>query len=242
MTKPASIQNLLCGKLRAGINLFFGISGCRTNLLEEFSSQQLASIRAMQNQSMPPGFAWTRQLYSSLHIDPTKHRPSSEALLRRLRAKNDFPAVNPAVDLTNLLSLKFQICYGLYDLDQVDGPIVITLGDENDRYQGIRKETLNFKGKIILRDADGAFGNPSADSLRTSVKGSSRDILQVLFFHPGDPMKGKIMAETMVLFRQFFTITAIRTFLLETNNSQGIFPEGEPCKISASPTQSPNPG
>jgi DNA/RNA-binding domain of Phe-tRNA-synthetase-like protein len=209
--------------------------------LDEFICQQVAAVSAAHQQSLPPGFAHSRRLYNSLHIDPTRHRPSSEALWRRLRDKKDFPRVNPQVDLTNLLSLKFQICYGLYDLEQVHGPVKITLGDENDQYQGIRKETLNFKDKIVLRDARGAFGNPSADSLRASVKESSRNIMQVLFFHPGDNLKNEILSETMALFQHFFTINKTQSFLLETNNKQGISPEGEACKTNESRTQFLNP-
>lgn len=242
MTKLFSIQNLLAGKLSAGINLFFGMAGCQAGPLDEFISQQVAAINSSHLQSLPPGFACSRQLYNALHIDPTKHRPSSEALWRRLRSKNDFPAVNPPVDLTNLLSLKFQICYGLYDLEHVHGPVVITLGNENDKYQGIRKEILNFNGKIVLRDAQGAFGNPSADSLRASVNKCSLNIIQVLFFNPGDNLKEKILAETLDLFRRFFTMDRAQSFLLETKDQQGISLEGGACKTSESQTQCLNQG
>jgi DNA/RNA-binding domain of Phe-tRNA-synthetase-like protein len=233
MTKLFSIQNLLAGKLSAGTNLFLGITGCQTDTLYEFINQQLSVIRATHHQSLPPGFTCSRLLYNSLHIDPTKHRPSSEALWRRLRDKGDFPAVNPLVDLTNLLSLKFQICYGLYDLEHVNGPVVITLGNENDHYQGIRKETLNFNGKIVLRDAQGAFGNPSADSQRASVHDGSLDIFQVLFFHPGDNLKEEILAITLTLFRQFFTMDKVQSFLLETNDKKGFSLKEEYAKSAS---------
>jgi len=214
MTKPFSIQNLLAGKLSAGINLFRGVTDCQTDLLDEFISRQLAAVRSSHLQALPPGFALSRQLYKSFHIDPTKHRPSSEALWRRLRDKNDFPAVNPLVNLTNLLSLKFQVCYGLYDLERISGPVVITLGKENDQYQGIRKEALNFSGKIVLRDDLGAFGNPSSDSLRASVNEASREVSQVLFFLPDDPLRETILAETAAVFRQFFTMAESRSFFI----------------------------
>ena len=214
MTKPFSIQNLLVGKLSAGINLFQGVASCQANLLAEFISRQAAAIRVSHLGSLPPGFACSRRLYQSFHIDPTKHRPSSEALWRRLRDKNDFPAVNPLVDLTNLLSLKFQVCFGLYDLEKVQGPAVIVLGDENDNYQGIRKENLNFQGKIVLRDELGAFGNPSSDSLRASVNENSREVMQVLFFHPDDPLRETLLAETASVFSQFVTMAESRSFFI----------------------------
>ena len=82
------------------------------------------------------------------------------------------------------------------------------LGNENDHYQGIRKEDLRFNGKIVLRDEQGAFGNPSADSLRASVGAASREVMQVLFFQPDDSRQEALLAETAAVFQQFFTLAA----------------------------------
>jgi len=214
MQNLPQIENRLKEKLRAGINIYRQISCPLPQPLLDFIQQKLPDIKASHAADLPPSFANSRRLYKSFHIDPIKHRPSSEALWRRLRDRNDFPDVNPVVNLTNLLSLKFQICYGLYDLARVHGDIVIILGEKNDCYQGIRKETLNFQGKIVLRDAQGAFGNPSADSLRASVNESSRDIMQVLFFHPSDYLKEKILDETQAMYRQFFSIGEVQSFFI----------------------------
>ena len=241
MTKPFSIQNLLAGKLSAGVNVFLGISGCQADRIDEFIAQQLPAIRSAHARSLPPGFAASRRLFNSLHIDPTRHRPSAEALWRRLRDKNDFPRVNPLVDLTNLLSLKFQISFGLYDLEQLQCPVVIALGNANDQYLGIRKETLNFNGKIVLRDAHGAFGNPSADSLRASVSEKSLDIVQILFFLAGDDLQETVLTESATCFTRFFALKKAHSFLLKTDDKQGIAPEGETCKTYVSQTKSPSP-
>lgn len=214
MTMPFAMQNMLAGKMRAGINLFHGVTVSQEDLLGDFCRRQAAAIRVSHLASLPAGFANSRRLYQSFHIDPTRHRPSSEALWRRLRDKNDFPAVNPLVDLTNLLSLKFQVCFGLYDLEKIRGPVAIALGGENDRYQGIRKETLNLQGKIVIRDELGAFGNPSSDSLRASVNENSREVMQVLFFHQEDPLRESILAETNVVFKQFFAMAESRAFFI----------------------------
>lgn len=242
MTKPFSMQNLLAGKLSAGVNVFFGLTGCAAERVEDFVTEQLGFIRATHASALPAGFAASRQLFKSLHIDPTKHRPSAEALWRRLRDKDDFPRLHPLVDLTNLLSLKFQISFGLYDLDHILGPVTICLGDENDHYQGIRKETLNFKGKIVLRDAQGAFGNPSADSLRASVGENSSNIMQVLFFHAQDESKKMLLAEAATLYKRFFAMDSALSLLIETDAEQGISLEGETCKTNAAQTRLPNPG
>ncbi|MCU0276251.1 MAG: phenylalanine--tRNA ligase beta subunit-related protein [Acidobacteria bacterium] len=211
MADALPIQNLLAGRMKAGIIIYRGLSPRPDTPLSERLAAETASLRLSHGAALPPGFAFSRQLYKSFAIDPTKHRPSSEALWRRLRDRNDFPAVNPAVDLTNLLSLKFQVPYGLYDLARLVPPLVIALGEAQDQYQGIRKETLNFSGKIVLRDELGAFGNPSSDSLRASVSAASRDIMQVLFFLPGDPQQQAVLAATLAAFAEFFLWTESRS-------------------------------
>jgi len=214
MAEALMIDNLLAGKLSAGINIYLGLSLRSAPELQAHINERLASIRLAHNATLPPGFAMSRRLYKSFGIDPTKHRPSSEALWRRLRDRNDFPAVNPPVDLTNLLSLQFQVCFGLYDLERVHPPLVIALGGAGDHYQGIRKQVLDFNGKIVMRDGEGAFGNPSADSLRASVGEASRDILQVLFFAPGDPEQQRILSATLAAFSEFFTMTENRSYVI----------------------------
>jgi DNA/RNA-binding domain of Phe-tRNA-synthetase-like protein len=214
MTDSFPIQNQLAGRLSAGVNIYGGLSLRSEPLLKEYIAARLEAIRKSHGAMLPQSFSYSRRLYKAFHVDPTKHRPSSEALWRRLRDRNDFPAVNPAVDLTNLLSLTHQVCYGLYDLARLRPPAVIALGETGDEYQGIRKETLTFAGKIVLRDGLGAFGNPSSDSLRASVGESSRDILQVLFFHPADPARDTVQAATLAAFHEHFTMAEIRSFFI----------------------------
>lgn len=214
MTEALAIENLLAGRLSAGVNIFRGLAPRPGADLRAHIAGRLPAIRREHGAALPPGFAMSRGLYRSFAIDPTKHRPSSEALWRRLRDHDDFPAVNPAVDLTNLLSLQFQVCFGLYDLERLQPPLVIALGAEGDRYLGIRKQVLDFKGRIVLRDGQGAFGNPSADSLRASVGEGSRDILQVLFFAPEASERERILAASLAAFGEFFTMTGNRSYFI----------------------------
>lgn len=200
------ITNELSARVRAGINIFQDIAIPETRELDTHIQKELASIPRLFQKEPPPGYAFSRQLYRDFHIDPTKHRPSSEALWRRLKKKGDFPRVNPFVDLTNLLSLTFQICFGLYDLDRISGGIRLTLGTDSDHYRGIRKDVLRMGGRIILKDNLGAFGNPSSDSLRTAVSGDTKQILQVLFFHPLDPEAESHTRNASRAFDNFFRI------------------------------------
>ena len=128
-----------------------------------------------------PGVAETRALFHQLDIDPTKTRPSSEALLRRVLQGKGLPRVNTAVDVCNLCSLEHQLPFGLYDRDQVKGAVQVRAGREGDGYSGIRKQRVNLAGRLLLADEAGPFGAPTSDSARTSVAAATRNLLVVIF-------------------------------------------------------------
>ena len=116
-----------------------------------------------------PGVAEARALFHALDLDPTKTRPSSEALLRRVLQGKGLPQVNPAVDVCNLCSLEDQIPLGLYERDLVRGSVRVRLGTGGEGYPGIRKQRVNLAGRLLLADDDGPFGAPTSDSTRTAV-------------------------------------------------------------------------
>jgi DNA/RNA-binding domain of Phe-tRNA-synthetase-like protein len=128
-----------------------------------------------------PGVAETRALFHALGVDPTKTRPSSEALLRRVLQGKGLPRVHPAVDVCNLCSLESQIPLGLYDRSLVRGAIEVRAGLAGEGYPGIRKQHVNLEGRLLLADDEGAFGAPTSDSARTAVSGETRALLVVLF-------------------------------------------------------------
>ena len=111
-----------------------------------------------------------RALYRRFGVDPTRVRPSSEALLRRLKKGEPLPRVNSLVDVANAMSVQLQVPVGLYDMDKARGDeLSIRLGAEGEGYQGIRKEHVNVAGRLCVADAEGPLGNPSADSARTMI-------------------------------------------------------------------------
>jgi DNA/RNA-binding domain of Phe-tRNA-synthetase-like protein len=111
-----------------------------------------------------------RDLYKRFGVDPTRVRPSSEALLRRIKKGDALPRVNSLVDVANAMSVQLQVPVGLYDLEKVKGEeLVIRLGAQGETYDGIGKERVNVAGRICVADAAGACGNPSADSSRTMI-------------------------------------------------------------------------
>ena len=125
--------------------------------------------------------AAVRTMYKRVGIDPTKTRPSSEALLRRVRRGDELPRINSLVDIINWCSLETQLPYGLYDLDRIQGAVVLRLGQPGEEYEGIRKAAVHVAGRLTLADDAGPFGNPTSDSARTMVTTATTRALVVIF-------------------------------------------------------------
>ena len=124
-------------------------------------------------------------MYKRIGLDPTKTRPSNEALLRRVRKGQPLPRVNSLVDIINWCSVEFQLPYGLYDRAHIRGAITLRIGHEGEEYAGIRKDTVHVAARMTLVDDEGPFGNPTSDSARTMVTTSTRDALVVVFAPAG---------------------------------------------------------
>lgn len=135
-----------------------------------------------------------RKLYHAFGIDPSKTRPSSEALLRRILKGKGLYRVNAVVDAANLASLTFLLPVGLYDLEKIRPPITLRAGSEGEGFDGIRKDRVHVSRRPTLVDQIGPFGNPTSDSLRTSITSNTRSVWFVIFA-PADYPKTTLEAD-----------------------------------------------
>ena len=143
--------------------------------------------------------ARARALYRRFGVDPTRHRPSSEALLRRVLQGKGLPRVNSLVDVANLVSLRLQVPVGLYDLGRVEGPLTLRLGLPGESYAGIRKEVVNVEGRLCVSDSLGPCGNPSADSARTMITTDTSQAAWIFFL----PVRDRDLRLTYELVARF---------------------------------------
>jgi DNA/RNA-binding domain of Phe-tRNA-synthetase-like protein len=143
--------------------------------------EMLAEAERVVRIQRPAERAGVRAMYWRVGIDPTRRRPSSEALLRRVLRGEALPRINSLVDVCNWCSLEFQLPYGLYDLGRVRGPILLRLGEPGEEYAGIRKDVVHVAGRLALVDREGPFGNPTSDSARTMVTPVTTHALAVVF-------------------------------------------------------------
>jgi DNA/RNA-binding domain of Phe-tRNA-synthetase-like protein len=141
----------------------------------------LAAAEAAVRISPPAETTAVRTMYKRVGIDPTKTRPSSEALLRRVRKGDSLPRINSMVDVCNWCSFEFQLPYGLYDASNIQGNVTLRLGREGESYPGIRKDDVHVGGRIALVDDVGPFGNPTSDSARTMVTSATTRGMLVVF-------------------------------------------------------------
>jgi len=141
----------------------------------------LAAAEAAVRARPPEESQAVRAMYRRIGLDPTKTRPSSEALLRRVRKGDRLPRINTLVDICNWCSLEFQLPYGLYDIAALQPPVVLRMGKEGESYPGIRKDVVNVADRLTLADQTGPFGNPTSDSARTMVTEATSGVLVVVF-------------------------------------------------------------
>lgn len=124
--------------------------------------------------------AATRSAYKGLELDPSRYRPSSEALLRRVSKGQGIYHINTLVDLNNYLSLMLRLPIGSYDMNQLNDEITYGIGRQGDSYQGIGK-AITISNFPILLDSVGPFGSPIADSARTLISLDTTHALLVVY-------------------------------------------------------------
>ncbi len=143
-----------------------------------------AEMRARHGGKAPadiPELQPARELYRRTGADPTKVRPSSEALLRRVLRGEALYRINSLVDAINLCSLEFLLPIGLYDADRIVGPVTARLGRPGEAYESLGKGVFSVAGRLALFDDRGPFGGPTNDSRRTAVTEQTTRCLAVIF-------------------------------------------------------------
>ncbi|AGT30905.1 tRNA synthetase subunit beta [Geobacillus genomosp. 3] len=131
-----------------------------------------------------PELAEWRRSFKQIGTDPSRYRPSSESLYRRIQKRNFIPSIHSAVDVNNFFSLYYKIPVGIYDLDRIEGIVAITIGTEQDEYIALNGRPVNFANKLVSKDERGPFGSPIVDSERTAVTRETKNALQIVYFLP----------------------------------------------------------
>ena len=78
-----------------------------------------------------------RDVYRSLGVNPKKKVPTAEALLSRVIKSRFVPRISPAVDSYLMAETLHALPIGGYDLEKVDGDIVLRLSNNQEKFIGI---------------------------------------------------------------------------------------------------------
>ena len=77
------------------------LEGARVVEQDRRTDAQLTQVEQGLRERPPAEVASVRTMYKRIGLDPTKTRPSSEALLRRVRKGDALPRINSLVDVCN---------------------------------------------------------------------------------------------------------------------------------------------
>ncbi len=154
-----------------------------------------------------------RAMFREWGMDPSKYRPSSEALLRRVVQGKGVYRVSNVVDIGNLGSLETGWPFGCYDRSKINLPVVLRQGASGEKYEGIGKQTWHLEGRPVLADPAGPFGSPISDSTRSMITESAKGIVIVIYApaRVSDAFLNMAMARLKERLTQFAAASAVRS-------------------------------
>ena len=148
-----------------------------------------------------PGVDQARNLFKEIGIDPTKRRPSSEALLRRGLKNKGYNSINTLVDIGNWCSLEFLLPICVYDAVSIMGKLHGRMGKSGDGYIAIDNQYLDLNNRYLISDDKGALGSPIKDSLRTRVTSTTTEAV-LLIYAPGYVSESRLMVQLEIFIKR----------------------------------------
>ena len=131
--------------------------------------------------------AATRAIYKKCGKDPSRYRPASEALIRRVLQDKELYQIDTLVDLINLASMVYGYSIGGFDASKFVGDtLTLGIGREGEPYEGIGRGMLNIAGLPVYRDAVGGVGTPTSDNERTKITMSTRHLVVLINGYDGN--------------------------------------------------------
>lgn len=140
------------------------LAGLRRTVAQE------ARVRfSLDELARDPTVAALRRLFKAAGCDPSRYRPSAEALLRRLLKGDELPVIDALVDLNNCLSTRLAVPCCVMAEGSSAPPYVLRSGREGESYVSLRGP-FRLEGKPLLVDRDGPCDTPITGSERVKVK------------------------------------------------------------------------
>lgn len=161
------------------------------NELEEFKQSVFEEIKRkydLEGLKNDEKMRKYRDFFWKIDIDPTKIRPASEALIRRILQEKPIPTVNTAVDAYNLASIMSGVPIAAFDADTVIGRLHMRFSKPNELFLGIGMEKpKSLKGgEIVISDDKKLIAiYPYRDSDDTKITLKTKKIILISCGVPG---------------------------------------------------------
>ena len=137
-----------------------------------------------------PSIAATRRVYKACGKDPSRYRPASEQLIRRMLQGKELYQIDTLVDLINLASIAYGYSIGGFDADKFVGDtLTLGVGREGEPYEGIGRGMLNIAGLPVYRDAEGGVGTPTSDHERTKITMATSHLVVLINGYDGNEQR-----------------------------------------------------
>lgn len=135
-----------------------------------------------------PHISSWREVYRSFGTKPGDYRPSAEALIRRSIKSGKLPRINTAVDIYNVVSVKHIIPMGGFDLDHIEGTIMLRKSDGGEGFNplgsGGPEET--YAGEVVYADEARILTRRwnYRDAVKTRITEETKDLVMFLDASP----------------------------------------------------------
>lgn len=181
--------------------------------IAEFTAQ-LQATETTESIKQQRAIVATRDAYKACGKDPSRYRPSAEALRRRLLRGLELYQIDTLVDLINLVSLRTGYSIGGFDADKIVGKdLCLGIGKHEEPFEGIGRGVLNIECMPVIRDAVGGIGTPTSDHERTKMEVGTTHILAIINGYSGSEGLQEAAHMTTTLLERYAAATECKVWM-----------------------------
>ena len=158
-----------------------GFDNSENQSLNSFLDTQLQSIKeGLIDDKIKTGIR--NLLRNGTYAPSGRAKPASEFLINTFLTSGQFPSINPIVNINNYISIKSSLPASVFDLNKINGPIELRLGNPSESYVfNNAGHEIKLTDLITLADDNGPFGTPVKDSMRCKCFSDCKNALGVIY-------------------------------------------------------------
>jgi DNA/RNA-binding domain of Phe-tRNA-synthetase-like protein len=154
--------------------------------LEAFKEEVIERINgrwALEQLREHPLFRAYRDFFWRVGVDPTKTRPASEALIRRVLRGRSLPRINTFVDAYNLASMEAAVPLAAFDMAWLSGDLLMREAAMGEEFLGIgmEKPVVLKGGEVVVEDGEKLVAlYPYRDAEVAKITVDTEDVLMLV--------------------------------------------------------------